>query len=164
MHWYYAQRGKQAGPIDPETLRRLLQSGQVAPTDLVWREGMATWSPAEEVRELMGPPAGAPVLYAQNLAGIPVVPTSGLAIASLICGIVPVLLSIGCLLGVITGIPAVICGHASLKSIGSSPVPIQGKGMAIAGLVTGYLSIGLTVLLLVFVAVGIITSGSGGGP
>jgi hypothetical protein len=69
----------------------------------------------------------------------PVAPTSGLAIASMTCGIVGIMLSTGCV-GVIGGLPAVICGHAALRSIKTSPIPVRGNGMAITGLVTGYLA------------------------
>ena len=59
--------------------------------------------------------------------------TSGLAIASLVMGI------FGCL-GV-TAIGAVICGHIALNKIGKSAGRQTGTGLAIAGLVIGYLSI-----------------------
>ncbi len=57
--------------------------------------------------------------------------TSGLAIVSLICGIV------GCIPGV--GIAAVITGHMALGRIKISGQ--GGRGMAIAGLILGYLGI-----------------------
>lgn len=63
---------------------------------------------------------------------------SGLAIASLICGILSLL---GFL--IFTGIPAVICGHIAKSRIKKSSGAITGSGMATAGLVTGYLSIAL---------------------
>ncbi|MBN3040751.1 MAG: DUF4190 domain-containing protein [Candidatus Omnitrophica bacterium] len=69
--------------------------------------------------------------------------TSGLAIASLVCGIV----SLCC--GLLLGIPAIICGHIALKQINDSADTIGGKGMAIAGLIMGYLSLVLTVILMV---------------
>jgi peptidyl-prolyl cis-trans isomerase B (cyclophilin B) len=62
-------------------------------------------------------------------------PTSGLAIASLVCAILSL------------SIPAVICGHMArtrIRETGES-----GDGMAIAGLVLGYLGIiGWTLLIL----------------
>ena len=76
-------------------------------------------------------------------------PTSGLAIASLVCGIFTIL---ACYFWGFFGIPAVICGHLALKSIKANPTPIQGKGMAIAGLILGYLGI---ILQLIVIAVGI---------
>jgi hypothetical protein len=72
--------------------------------------------------------------------------TSAAAIASLVLGI----LSLLCL-GILTGLPAIICGHISLSKQKKDAF-LTGKGMAIAGLVTGYLgiawSIGVTFLAL----------------
>lgn len=76
-------------------------------------------------------------------------PTDGLSIASLVCGI---LATMSCVYGALLGIPAVICGHLSIKKINDSPVPVQGKGMAIAGLITGYIGILMSLgLVVVFV-------------
>lgn len=68
----------------------------------------------------------------------PVAPqTSGLAVASMILGI----LSIAMCLGPLAGIPAIIMGHKANSSIRRSGGLLQGSGMATAGLVTGYFSI-----------------------
>lgn len=66
--------------------------------------------------------------------------TSGLAITSLILGILGF-----CSLGV-TGIGGVICGHIALSQIKKSQGRETGGGMAIAGLITGYLSFVLVTL------------------
>ena len=50
--WYYARAGKQAGPVSPEDLSTLAASGQLSPTDMVWKEGMQTWVPAERLTGL----------------------------------------------------------------------------------------------------------------
>ena len=63
--------------------------------------------------------------------------TSGLAVASMILGI----LSIVMCLGPLAGIPAVIMGHRANSKIRQSGGLLQGSGMATAGLVTGYFSI-----------------------
>ena len=65
---------------------------------------------------------------------------SGAAIASLVLGCLGIP-SCG-----LTAIPAVICGHIALSQIGKSGGRLTGNGMAIGGLVTGYLT---TLLLLV---------------
>lgn len=59
-------------------------------------------------------------------------PWAGLAIASLACGV----LSLG--LGFLTGIPAVICGHLGRSRIRKAGGELRGKGMALAGLILGY--------------------------
>lgn len=58
--WYYATGGRQNGPIPLSELIRLYATGTVGPKDLVWREGMSNWQPAEEVPDLRPPPAVRP--------------------------------------------------------------------------------------------------------
>lgn len=60
---------------------------------------------------------------------------SGLAIASLICGLLG-FVTLG-----LTGIAAVITGHKALSAIGKANGALTGRGMSITGLVTGYLTI-----------------------
>ena len=62
--------------------------------------------------------------------------TSALAIWSLVLGI----LSLVCF-SILSGIPGVICGHKALSKIKRSGGALTGQGLAIAGLVTGYLGI-----------------------
>jgi hypothetical protein len=62
--------------------------------------------------------------------------TSGLAIWSLVLGI----LSLTCC-SILGAIPGVICGHKALSKIKHSGGALAGEGLAIAGLVTGYLGI-----------------------
>jgi hypothetical protein len=72
--------------------------------------------------------------------------TSGLAIASVVLGSTSVVLC----LGPITGLPAVITGHMARARIRESNGHVKGGGLALAGLITGYL--GLSVLLIGLIA------------
>jgi type IV pilus assembly protein PilA len=69
-------------------------------------------------------------------------PASGKAIASLVCGIFMFFLP--------ASIAAIILGHISLSEIRKSAGRIGGKGIAITGLVLGYL--GLTIIPFIIVA------------
>lgn len=51
MEWYFAKDGRQFGPVDQDGLLRKIVAGEVAPTDLVWRDGMTDWTPAGTVPE-----------------------------------------------------------------------------------------------------------------
>lgn len=64
--------------------------------------------------------------------------TNGLAVASLILGILSVVP-----LGPLAGIPAIVCGHLSLRRIKRRFQP--GRGLAISGLVLAYLSLAVFV-------------------
>ena len=74
------------------------------------------------------------------------VKNSGLATASLVLGILGLVLMIICI-GPLLGIPAVIFGHIALAKINRSGGMLGGRGLAIAGLVTGYVSLAMIPLL-----------------
>jgi MFS family permease len=61
--WYYTRAGQQVGPVTSPQLRQAARSGELAPTDLVWKDGMAEWAPAGKINGLFAsaPAAAAPV-------------------------------------------------------------------------------------------------------
>lgn len=69
--------------------------------------------------------------------------TNGMAIAALVCGIGQLLLWFP------AGIAAVILGHMARNRIRQTGE--QGDGMAVAGLILGYIGVSLTVLVVLFV-------------
>lgn len=73
--------------------------------------------------------------------------TNGLAIASMICGILSLVFFCFCG-GLFLGIPAVICGHLSLNQLNAPGNSQQGRGMAIAGLICGYLGIAILIIMM----------------
>lgn len=84
--------------------------------------------------------------YAPSPGYAPVGPTSGMAIASLVCS----------LLGI--GLVGVILGHLALNEINKSNGYTQGRGLAIAGLIIGYLQIAAGVIVVLFFIIGIAAS------
>src|SRR5262249_41111059 len=50
--WYYTKDGEKAGPVASVELKRLARSGLPKPTDLIWKEGMADWVPANKAQNL----------------------------------------------------------------------------------------------------------------
>ena len=72
-------------------------------------------------------------------------PTPGIAIASLIFGI------LGFITMGLAGIVAVVLGHISLSRINHARGALGGRGISIGGLITGYLS---SLLLLVWIILG----------
>ena len=69
--------------------------------------------------------------------------TSGKAIGSLVCGIM------GLLIPLIGGVVAIVLGHLGLSEIKRSAGRLKGDGLAIAGLVMGYLEAAFFVLLII---------------
>jgi uncharacterized RDD family membrane protein YckC len=58
MSWYYADAGRQVGPVEETALDDLVRAGVVRDDTLVWRDGMANWQPHGAVR---GPKPPAPM-------------------------------------------------------------------------------------------------------
>lgn len=53
--WYYEQGGEPIGPISGAELKQLAADGQLSPTDQVWKEGLADWTEASQVKGLFSP-------------------------------------------------------------------------------------------------------------
>src|SRR5689334_21060541 len=66
-----------------------------------------------------------------------------LAIWSLVLGI----LSLTCF-WLLSAIPAVICGHVAYSRIRRSGGALEGAGLALGGLITGYISIALSIFVM----------------
>lgn len=58
--WFYSQNGNQSGPVSMENLRQMAAAGQLAPGDMVWREGMPGWVAAGTLSSVFPPRASAP--------------------------------------------------------------------------------------------------------
>jgi uncharacterized RDD family membrane protein YckC len=58
MKWYYAEGGKQIGPVEESALDDLVRQGVVRDDTLVWREGMAAWQRHAAVRGGSNPNPG----------------------------------------------------------------------------------------------------------
>ena len=62
-HWYYTRDSKTSrGPVTSAELKSLAMSGQVVPTDLVWKQGASKWVAARKVKGLFpkGPSVSVP--------------------------------------------------------------------------------------------------------
>jgi hypothetical protein len=77
--------------------------------------------------------------------------TNGLSVASLVLGILSIFLF--CTYGVVA-ILAIVFGHVSLSQIKRSHGAQSGRGMAIAGLVCGYIGLALVIGLVALIATG----------
>jgi uncharacterized RDD family membrane protein YckC len=58
MKWYYAEGGRQVGPVEESVLDDLVRQGTVRDDTLVWREGMAAWQRHAAVRGRSGSGSG----------------------------------------------------------------------------------------------------------
>ena len=49
MNWYYVSGNEQKGPVEQVDFDRLVHSGDISGSTLVWREGMADWKAYSEI-------------------------------------------------------------------------------------------------------------------
>ncbi len=52
--WHIAENGQSVGPFTPPQLAQAVSGGRVRPDTLVWTQGMAGWTPANQVPQLLG--------------------------------------------------------------------------------------------------------------
>jgi hypothetical protein len=145
MHYLIARDGQQLGQFSEEELRSGLFEGRYLSTDVAWTEGMADWKP---LGELMGqgttrvatprPGGSSGTGTAGDASWHAPTHTAGLAIAALVLGIISVLTCGGLGLGAIA---AIACGHMALTKIGKAGGILGGRGIAVTGLIMGYVSI-----------------------
>lgn len=165
MQIHIARDGKQLGPFSLEEINRQVAAGTLSLADNAWYEGAAGWAPLSTVPGVTAatasssaniPPAATPsVTVPPPAASGPVVPTTvvvaaptePLAVWSLVLSLVALLGF--CCVGPLFGIAGVICGHLGLSKINANP-NLQGRGLALAGLIIGYLAIVSGALYLLF--------------
>jgi len=135
--------GKEYGPITLAQLRDWFAQGRVNAQTKVKPDESDEWKTAADLPELasllkpppipragQGPP---PILSPLKPPAL----DNGLAILSFVLG----LCSFVVCLSVLTGIPAIVCGHIARRRATRFPARYAGAGLAMAGLVLGYLSI-----------------------
>jgi hypothetical protein len=129
------------GPVPAEVVLQWLTANRVSRQTLARAEGTTDRKPLSEFPEFQSAVAAQsslppPVAGPSSPAGAPVQRRQGMAIASLILGIC----GITCF-SLIAGIPAVILGHIAYNRSRKLPSLYGGSGLAITGLVLGYLSL-----------------------
>lgn len=125
---------KEYGPVTADVLRQWIAERRANAQTMVQADGTGRFRPLGEFPEfhpaLAAASAAAAPRWTVTTAPAPP-PPSGLAVASLVLGILGFCLAI-------PSIPAVITGHMALRRIRREPDKRGGKGLAIAGLVMGY--------------------------
>lgn len=119
------------GPVSADELRKWIAEGRVVANTMVRLDGTTEWKTAASLPEL------AALFTSTAAAAAPAsapAKTSGLAIASLVLGL------LGC-----TSLFGLICGIIALVKIGKSQGRLGGKGLAIAGVCIS----GVTMLLII---------------
>ena len=151
--WFYTSGDAELGPVSLDVLKQLAADGQLTSSDFLWTEGMQQWVEANSV---LGPYLGKPSIAVDthSYSHLHPAPASGMAVGSFVCGLLGI--TIVPLLG---SLLAVILGHVALGQIRRSSGRQGGKGLAVAGLVLGYLVlvgaiIGIALWLILLFVVG----------
>lgn len=151
MQIHIARDGKQFGPFSLEEVNRQLAAGTLSLTDQAWYEGAAGWAALSTVPGVSASAASVtapvPAAIAPTAAPAPAGSTEPLAIWSLVLSLVGLMGF--CCGGPMLGIAAVVCGHLGLSKINANP-HLQGRGLALAGLIIGYIAIVSWALYLIF--------------
>lgn len=137
MEYYYTDTQNQPrGPVTLPELQELAGQGAVNPYTLVAPVGSQQWVPIATVLPALAPFAPQPT---EPLA----IWSLCLAVAGFSCCGVP-------------SIAGVVCGHMALSALKKKP-NYQGKGLAVAGLVIGYIMLaGLVAYIAFIVVVGVV--------
>ncbi len=127
--------GKEYGPVDAQQLKNWIAQGRLDGSSLVKPEGAADWKPLREFPELQ---SAVPALPLQAVVARP---TSGLAVASLVLGVLG-LFTFG-----LTAVVGLVLGIVALVKINKSQGRLGGFGLAVAGMVvSGVMLVMLPVL------------------
>ncbi len=51
--WHYNTGGERHGPVSVMQLKQLARNGELQPSDLLWKKGLADWVPASKVKGLV---------------------------------------------------------------------------------------------------------------
>jgi hypothetical protein len=134
MQYFIHHNNQQIGPFTEAEVKAKLAAGEVSPQDHVWWEGQQGWTPLGQTA-LAGTVAPAvpraPIVPQTTAATASDAPTSKLAVWALVLG------CLGFFLSLLASIPAIVLGHMSLNEIKRNP-GMQGRGMALAGTILGY--------------------------
>lgn len=157
----YGYGSMRATDADRENVRQILQEAH-AQGRLSWDEfdsrstALMNAQTYGQLAELTCDlPGGMPGMPAGGYSQYQPVPfggqqTNGMAIAALICGVLQIFFWF------LAGVPAVVLGHMARKQIRQTGQ--AGDGMALAGLILGYLGLALTALFILLIVVGLIAT------
>ncbi len=162
MQIYVQHGGQQLGPFTEAEVKAQLATGVITPQDHVWWQGQADWILLSASPFVTAPLPGAPAEISipaiPPTPGIPApeptatgaaAPTSKLPLWALICG------CLGFFCSIFASIPAIILGHMSLSRIKKNP-GMPGHGMAMAGLIMGYIFTAMGVVVIPIVAISVL--------
>jgi hypothetical protein len=168
MQIHVARDGRELGVYSLEEINRQLAAGTLRLTDQAWFEGASGWAALSTVPGVSAappsvtPPSAAPPVAPTAVVATPavVVPqrkNEQLAVLSLIFSILG-LCGFCCGFFLTAAIAGIVCGHLALSRIKANP-DLEGRNLAVAGLVIGYVAIaGWLIWVLLFGGLAVLQS------
>jgi len=155
MQIHVARDGKQLGIFSLEEINRQLAAGTLNLSDQAWYEGAPGWAALSTVPGVSAAsaPGSVPQISPAPVPGVPMAlppqrKTEPLAIASLILSGVAIC-GFCCGLFLLAAVAGVVCGHLALSKIKANP-ELEGHGLAMSGIIIGYVAIGLVLIRILF--------------
>lgn len=149
MQIHVARDGKQIGVFSLEEINQQLAAGTLSISDQAWYEGAAGWAPLSTVPGVSGGATAPAAAATTTAAPVTTVAASAmtapqrrnepLALVSLILSIAGVL-GFCCGFFLFAAIGGIVCGHIALSRIKNDPT-LEGHGLAMAGVVIGYVAL-----------------------
>ena len=146
MYWIIGADNKEYGPVSIDFLKKWIDEGRINEKTLVRIEGEPHWRQLFTFPELASllpppPPLSPPITQPKE--------QNSLAIVSLVSGILSVIFCFCCCWGIPFNILSIVFGAISLSQMKGQQSQ-NGRGMAIAGIVLGILSLLIGIVMTVF--------------
>ena len=154
MQIHVARDGKQLGVFSLDEINRQLAAGTLSLSDQAWYEGAAGWAALSTVPGVTAAaPSSAPQISPAPTpsAAVTLAPqkkVEPLAIASLVLSGIAIC-GFCCGLFLVAAVAGVVCGHLALSKIKANP-ELEGHGLAMSGIIIGYVAIGLVLIRILF--------------
>lgn len=144
--------GNEYGPISADGLRQWIREGRANVHSQVLPEGGTAWVALGQVAEFSAlfNVAPSPAVFTATPVSRQMNP---LALTGFILSIVSITVGLCCCSGLPFSISGIVCSAIGLVQIRAQPERYSGKGLAIAGIIVGAVSILLGVLLFILFGV-----------
>jgi len=139
--------GREYGPVTADTLRQWINEARANRNTQICPEGSERWQSLGSLPEFAALFAPSPSGLNAAVGGVPIgpIPQSGLAVASLVMGILA-------FISIITALPGVIFGMVALRKIKTSNGRVGGRGLARAGIILSLVALPLATGLYFVIA------------
>jgi len=144
--------GKEYGPISADTVRLWISEGRANAQTQVLPDGSPAWVALGQLAEFASSfQTASSVPAAPFPSHVSVPQMNPLALTGFILSMVSITLGLCCCYGFPFNVAGIVCSAIGLVQVRNQPERYTGRGLAIAGIIIGAVSILLAILLFIFV-------------